>query len=183
MSEMVPPTRPRLDKPTAIKLLARNGVAIVRAPALLGLRGYYRDTMGKPGQNDAGIYDDALFLVSLSAFAPFNANTDPSRDHPGVATLVPGVYEYKVGIHGLSRPAERQYEALVQAGPVTVSRSGGQTERGYFGINIHRGSRTSTSSEGCQTIHPDQWSDFLVCVKGSMKAADVTRIPYVLADA
>lgn len=180
---MLPPSgKPRLDKPTAVKYLAQHGVSVSRAPALLGIRGYYRDTMGVQGENDRGIYDDALFLVSPSAFCPFNANVDPSREHPGVATLADGVWTYKVGIHGLSRPAERQYEALVQADAVTVHRSGGKDDHGWFGINIHRGGNTTTSSEGCQTIAPDQWHDFMVCVKGSMKSCDVTRIVYVLME-
>jgi lysozyme len=47
-------------------------------------------------------------------------------------------------------------------------------------INIHRGSYNSTSSAGCQTIHPDQYSDFITTVYEWMDKADQKKIPYVL---
>lgn len=180
---IVPKARPQLDRPTAVKLLAQNGVSVSRAPALLGLRGYYTRTMGDPATNDRAIYDDAIVLVAPNTFATFNANTDPSKYEEGIASLVPGVWTYKLGIHGLTRPLAQRYEALVQADDVTVLRDGGKRETGWFGINIHRGGKYGTSSLGCQTIVPSQWEDFLSLVKLAMKAADVTRIVYVLRNA
>lgn len=178
---MLPPSgKPRLDKPTAVKYLAQHGVSVSRAPALLGIRGYYRDTMGVKGQNDVGIYDDAIFLVSPSAFAPYNANVDPSRHFPHVATLADGVYTYKLGTHHPGTPGA--YECLVQAGPVTVHRDGGADETGEFYIHIHRGGVNGTSSEGCQTIPASQYDDFLARVKTEMRRADVTRLVYVLME-
>ena len=64
----------------------------------------------------------------------------------------------------LGRPLP--YHALIQSGPVTVLRDGAtepETIRDpdrYPMINIHRGGRNTTSSEGCQTIFPDYWSEF-----------------------
>jgi lysozyme len=52
--------------------------------------------------------------------------------------------------------------------------------RGGIAINIHRGSRTTTSSEGCQTIHPTQWLPFQVLTYAEMDRHKQTRIPYVL---
>jgi hypothetical protein len=180
MSEMIPSARPQLAKPDAIKMLARNGVGIANGyPALLGVRGFYKTQ----GRNNWAIYDDCIALVSMFAYGAYNANCDPSRHHPGVAVLQPGVYSCQVGMHGLSKPVERQYEALVQAGPVTVAREGGTTETGWFGINVHRGGAFQTSSEGCQTIVPGQWDAFLSAVKAELARAKVTHLPYVLVDA
>ena len=68
---------------------------------VVGVRGYYRDTMGAPGVNDRGIYDEAIFLHTPSATVAFNGNTDPSRvkkgsgtgARKGMASLNPGVWK------------------------------------------------------------------------------------------
>ena len=121
--------------------------------------------------------------MSPTYYGTFNANTDPSRELPGIATLKLGVWEYAQGIHGLSHPVgPRQYPALVQAAPVTVLRDGGADQTGFFGINIHHGSFGSTSSEGCQTIFPDQWDEFFGFVKAAMAKYARGTIPYVLTE-
>lgn len=148
---------------------------------LVGIRGYYRDTMGRKGVNDRGIYDDAMFLVGQDHFSTYNANTDPSspfKKH--LATLRTGLWFYKLGTHGLNRPAAQRYQALVQAAPVTVDRDGEKSETGYFGINIHRGSINSTSSAGCQTIVPAQWPAFIATVKDQLAREGQKTIPYAL---
>lgn len=178
---LLPPTRPRIDRATALGWVAAFGEDMPPFPLLVGRRGYYRDTMGRPGVNDLGLYDDAICLVTRDRIATFNANTDPSRLNPGTAVLAPGRWAYRVGTHGLSKPIHRRYEALVQAAPVTVRRHERGPDTGWFGINIHRGSKYSTSSEGCQTIHPEQWGEFMREVKAALRAADRASIPYVLA--
>lgn len=148
---------------------------------IVGRRGYYRDAMGEVGENDCGIYDDSLTVVTPQAVVSFNANTDPSREYPGVAVLQPGFYVYRMGIHGLTKPKERRYEALVQGGSVAIVRHGETTKyHGWFGINIHRGSTTGTSSEGCQTIVPAQWLEFLELVRSTLERAQVQHIYYIL---
>jgi lysozyme len=148
---------------------------------LVGIRGYYSETFA-PGGNNINVYDDAMFLISKYGYYPFNANTDPSIRRPRVARLKAGVWQYKLGIHNLNKAKSRQYPALVQAAPVTISRQGSDEETGWFGINIHKGSNTTTSSLGCQTIPPPQWSGFFELVRMEMKRAGVKQIPYVLID-
>ncbi|MBL0317209.1 MAG: hypothetical protein IPP69_16150 [Flavobacteriales bacterium] len=60
-------------------------------------------------------------------------------------------------------------------------------EGSNFGINIHRGGRTTTSSEGCQTIPPDQWTGFYELAKSEARRIygdqwNKVVIPYILID-
>jgi lysozyme len=178
---MLPPARPRIDRNAVEQILHKHKVT--DSVAIIGMRGYYRDTMGKPGTNDRGIYDDALIIISPSAFVTFNGNVDPSIHRQAIAVLQPGVWRYKIGIHGLSRPASQRYKALVQAGAVTVLRDQAGYETGWFGINIHRGGFTTTSSLGCQTLPPAQWPAFFALIESELKRANQTTVPYILADA
>ncbi len=151
---------------------------------LVGIRGYYRDSMGEKGKNDRGIYDDAIILVTPYVFEAFNANTDPSIYRHGIASLAPGLHYYRKGKHGISRPGGG-YPALRPATPgeqLPVMRDGIKDPRPGVAINIHRGSLRSTSSEGCQTIYPDQWAWFLEMTYGEMDRFRQKKIPYILAD-
>jgi lysozyme len=150
---------------------------------LVGIRGYYLNSMGRPGVNDRGIYDDAIILVSPTAYLTCNANCDPSVFRRGIATLVPGVHWYRKGRHGLSKGPGKSYPAFRPDNPqerLPVTRDGQPGEHWGIAINIHRGSRTTTSSEGCQTIHPTQWLPFQVLTYAEMDRHKQTRIPYIL---
>jgi hypothetical protein len=85
--------------------------------------------------------------------------------HKGTAILVPNQYRsaYRIGTHGGSR----RYKAVVQRGEVEVWRDnnrdrkadiGGPSEKGLFGINIHRQwgpddrEYTGGVSAGCQVF-------------------------------
>jgi lysozyme len=150
---------------------------------IVGIRGYSKE-LGKPGVNDRGIYDDAIMLVGPNYYQTFNANTDPSRYRAGIATLVPGVHYYKKGNHGISKPGggypafrpDTNNEAL------PVMRDGRVELSLGIAINIHRGGYNSTSSEGCQTIHPDQWLEFQTNAYKLMTQEGQRRIPYVLIE-
>lgn len=166
------------------RLLAEGGVDLTKDPvAVYAARGYYAKAMGGPG-NDRGIYDDAVFVVTPHAFAAFNANTDPSIFRPGIATLKRGVHRYKKGIHGLSRPVgPRRYPAFRPATPgerLPVTRDGQRGDAWGVAINIHKGSLNSTSSEGCQTIHPDQWPAFYALLAGELDRTGQKSFPYLL---
>lgn len=182
--KMVPSSRPQFSKQEVLSVLGtigydkdKNGSVV-----LLGIRGYYMDTMGVPDKNDIGIYDDAIFLVSPGYFLSVNANVDPSRDGKKIAHLkTGGPYLYKIGLHNMKNP----YEALRQYGRVTVLRDGKpytDTASAPFYIDIHKGGYTTTSSLGCQTIHPSQWQNFLSSVKRELNSYKQDIIPYYLSE-
>lgn len=178
MSSIVPPQRPLQPLAKTRAIIQQHGVN--DRVVLIGIRGYYRDSMGKPGQNDRGLYDDAVFIVSDEAYASFNANTDPSIYRKHVAVLKPGVWVYKKGNH--NPPNGSPYPALRQAEAVTVIRDEEGEDTGLFGINIHRGGYKSTSSLGCQTIFPEQWEAFLKLAYNEMSRVRQEQIKYILVD-
>ena len=152
---------------------------------LVGLRGFLPELGQDKKGNDRGIYDDAIFLIvrdeggAITEVYRFKANTDPSVYRTGIATLITGSWKYKLGYHGYNRPYS-PYRALVQAGKFTVLRDGGVKDTGFFGINIHRGGVRSTSSEGCQTIPPDAWAEFIRKTEALMKKYNQSEIVYEL---
>jgi len=196
----IPTTRPRLSQAELAAKLTPYKIDRKKYPlVVVGIRGYYLDTMGQPGVNDRGIYDDAIFIDSPDGFASYNGNTDPSRIRVGVgfgsakgmATLNPGAwFAHKLDFHGSK--VYGPYRAICQRlGKVTVTRDGNppyQDTGSDFGINIHKGSYNGTSSEGCQTIHPDQWPSFIAMSTDLAKRYygekwDKTIIPYILIEA
>lgn len=178
-------TRPNLPLEGVIALVKQAGFNIAEQVYIVGIRGYYLNTMGQPGVNDIGIYDDALFLVSPDIFIAVNGNTDPSKQTPGIAKLIPGVHYYKIGDHHIGDPAKR-YPAFRPASAdesVPVTREG---ETGIFkgiAINIHRGGINSTSSLGCQTVYPDEWLNFQETAYAELKKYGLEkRFPYILVE-
>ena len=176
---VLPGSRPQLPREEAERKLAAFGVKVDR-PIILGERGYYQDSMGVRDKNDRGIFDDALIIISPRAYRTFNGNTDPSTKGGRLAVLQPGVWDFEEGIHGRSKPVAKQYEALIQAGPVTVLRDNGVKETGWFGINIHHAGFNTTTSAGCQTVYMGQWDEFRGLYKAELAFYAQERIPYVL---
>lgn len=178
---MLPANRPQQSREETDQILRAHGIS--DGFGLLGVRGYFKKTMGDPAKNDRGIYDDAIMLLTPTAYETFNANVDPSVTRHGIAVLKPGVYRYKIGIHGLSKPPAKRYKALVQASGVNLIRDGGKEETNVFrGINIHKGYNTTTGSEGCQTIPQagGQWDSFIALVEAEIERHGRKDIPYVL---
>lgn len=192
----LPAARPKLTESALLKRIRLFDLDRAEAPVVVvGIRGYYLDTMGAPRKNDRGIYDDAIFLHTPSAFAAFNGNTDPSRTRrgrgtgadKGMASLRPGVWK----VHRFDKHNGRYLALCQRAGSVKVLRDG--VDQDYedtgagFGINIHRGGYNTTSSHGCQTIHPDQWPSFIGLATAEAKRFFGPRwnqvvIPYVLVE-
>lgn len=181
---MKPQSRPKATREEVLAMVKAAGFKPQGPAFFVGIRGYYRDTMGKPGENDRGIYDDAIYIITPAGASSFNANTDPSRFKPGVAKLIPGIHKYKKGKHGISKPGGG-YPAYRPATPdesLPVTRDGKEGIHKGIAINIHKGGYTTTSSEGCQTIHPDQWLEFKRKGDAAMDHEGLKEIEYVLIE-
>lgn len=194
MPIILPNTKPRLSSSELYERIKPFQLDRTKYPlVVIGIRGYYLNTMGVAGQNDRNMYDDAIFIDSPNGTVAFNGNTDPSivrkgsgkGNAKGIAKLKPGLWlAHQFGQH------KGKYLALVQLkGEVTVIRDGtpDYEDTGYFGVNIHKGGYNTTSSEGCQTIYPDQYASFIQLVKSEAirlfadKWNSVT-IPYILLE-
>ena len=144
---------PKMKRSEVLALLQNNGIDIgTEKIAILQIRGYFKNSMGKPGVNDRNIYDDAIFLVSEKTFQAFQANTDPSFYRKGIASLVPGVYEAVKHRHKGKYPALQIVRDQVKRDGVAG------IDTGRHGINFHYGG-IGTWSEGCQTFKK---ADFIV---------------------
>lgn len=188
MEKMLPPDRPRQPEATTRAFLAQAGVDW--PVALLVRRGYYARSMGPTSANDRGIYDDAFFIVAHDVHAAYNGNADPSirrsarPGRQGIATLLPGVHWYRRGNHGISRHGGG-YPAFRPATPgerLPVRRDGETNPAPGVAINIHKGARNSTSSEGCLTIPPDQWPAFYATLDLAMRRAGVDKFPVLVVE-
>lgn len=179
---------PRITLERVMEILKANDVDLSK-PALLGIRGYYLDTYGVKGKNDRGVYDDALIWFNVNTFRTFRGNTDPSKvrkgsgkgSAKGMANLAKGVWKgYYPGMHNGSVP----HLAYRQGANVTVIRDGtpDYPDTGMFGINIHRGGSSGTSSLGCQTIMPADWNTFKTYGDAALKKAGMSNFTYVLVD-
>jgi lysozyme len=190
-SKLLPQLRPR-ETSSVVRAALRNALMLVPSARrndpffVLGVRDYYLNTMGKAGVGDRNLYDDAIFVVTRDNVVPFNANTDPSTFRSGIAQLKVGqAVCYKPGLHGISRGAG--YPAFRQNSPVVVVRDGRGEDSdagkaGFFWINLHRGGNTTTSSEGCQTVPPNQWDEFRDLVNILLKEHQLTDFYYILID-
>lgn len=158
------------------KVLRKHSSVVSESVYLVGIRGYYRDSYGRPGVNDRGYYDDAIFVVADDYFEGWQANTDPSIFRSGIATLVPGVYEVVKWKH------RGRYNAL-QIVKDTVSRDGQKDlDTGRHGINFHYGGPHQTWSEGCQTLPKSSYDKFLKTVYALMDRRGLKSVKYVLLE-
>ena len=152
--------RPNIQRAAVLALLASHNVDVnTEKLFILGLRGYYRDSMGKVGVNDIDIYDDAIVIITPTSMQAYNANLDPTESkHPeGRPTTVCGeVFRaWKFALH------HGKYPALCQRGgkwAVIREKTGRREDSDVLGINWHCGGNYSTGSEGCKTHPPAQWA-------------------------
>lgn len=163
--------------------------------ALMGVRGYDL-AMGDPGENDVGIYDDAIIRRIGDELTVWRASTDPGliyiknpTNPKGCASLRPGLWWYALGPH-------KNHPALVQEEPVEVDRVSvtGKVvsrDRGFFGLNIHSGGSqysVGSFSAGCQVIWCPEgawgatWARFYEPIAAAMQGAGQKRVAYLLVD-
>ena len=152
---------PQLPESKVHEILDANGVNRARV-SVLAIRGYYLDSIGKPGVNERRKYDDAHFIVWPDGIARYQGNTDPNGyrigsgtgNTKGMATLKSGIHLYGTGQHR-GRLAFRQCETF------TVIRDGNPPYEhyGWHAINWHSGGYSSTSSLGCQTNRPNDFAE------------------------
>jgi len=194
---IIPASKPQEKRRDTIARIPSDVLAKYHV-ILVGVRGYYRDSMGVVGKNDRSIYDDAIFvlvnpvlpvvaagdIIDSGEFLSFNANTDPSysdKAKPDVAVLALGTHLYKQGRHRISRPPSYPaFRPATKDEGLPVTRSGKASVG--IAINIHKGGNTGTSSLGCQTIPPAQWESFRSTVYMLMDRYGQKIIPYVLTE-
>lgn len=119
--------------------------------------------MGNPTRNDINIYDDAAFVVSPKTFQAFNANTDPARSGRKLAMLKPQVIQYYRGKHRGKYDALRPFPEGIR---LLCTRDGENST--CANTNIHKGGNNDTFSEGCLTIPPTQYEEFINLVYSLM---------------
>lgn len=180
-SEIIPPLKPQqsaevtravIDKYRHLLPDDRRDDAFV----VLGVKGYYSNSYGKPG-NDRAVYDDARMLHfddgGDGEHLTFNSNLDPSRFRSGIATARTNqAIKYKPGPHGYKRIGG-PYPAFRQAAKCWVHRDGGEDQYGIFWINDHAGGDNNTSSAGCLTTprKGGQWDEYHAAVHRLLKAS------------
>lgn len=173
---IVPRSRPRRPRSQIAELLADHGLPEDKA-VLVGVRGYYKDSMGRPGRNDQAMYDDAIFLIAPDVFLAFNANTDPQKAGRKHAMLDAGLYEFYKGKHKGKYNALRPFPEGVR---LPCTRDGVRSMCGA--TNIHKGGFYDTFSEGCQTIYPNQYDEFIKRTYAEMTKYGQKTISYLLVE-
>lgn len=153
---------------------------------VLGVRGYYDSTIGEAG-NDINAYDDAFFIISPLSMTSWNGNTDPTRygvnpraDGKCMARLKTGCWTMRPRMHRGKYQAYGQEESPVTVERIRANGSISRTETGCFGIDLHLGGINGTSSEGCQTVPPDQWEKFRKELNATLHLNKVKKFSYIL---
>ena len=125
---MTPNSRPKATRALVERLAkaaAKKAGVTLPTVYLVGVRGYYRDTMGKVGTNDRGIYDDALFIVGPETFTAFNAHTHRGGNNTaspeGCQTVPPKQWGLFHGLmtKELKAAGQKTFPYILLEGPIT----------------------------------------------------------------
>ena len=169
--------------PAAVLAVCRNKDYAVRDDGQMNIVGVRSDT------RSANEFDDVMYFIWMSGgewrHHVYRATTDPGTfwlEHPmrseGTAIVCEGHYpaSYKFGMH------RGVYETLCQRSRIRVYRDSNRDAtldtdestviEGYFGCNIHKAGRDSTSvnrwSAGCQVFaRESDWSAAMALCKGT----------------
>lgn len=153
------------------------------AVKVVAIRGYYLNTMGKAGENDRGIFDDAIILMGPNYFQTFNANTDPRIVKQGVGMLLPGWHLFKQGWHGYGKASgHKAFRTANVREVLPVLRDGQVGIKEGVTVNLHKGGQFNTNSIACQTIIADQWREFQEQAYKLMNAEGQKVLPYLLLE-
>lgn len=188
--KVIPASRPKITKEETEKIIKSKLGAEAPSLVIVGIRGYYSKSMGATEGNDINLYDDACIVWGLDTFKTFNFNTDPSfvkKNGRALAKLNAGVYTFYKGKHRPNSP--RGYDALrpYPEGVVLDCTREGKPAKCSL-TNIHKGGMNAGSagvtwSEGCQTLPPAQWDEFINLVYSKMTKLGMKTIKYILIDA
>lgn len=177
--------RPKIsskDAQTIAKYFYPDGVPAV---LLIGVRGYFLNSIGKRNENDFNRWDDAILVLEKGELVKtFNANTDPSKLRADVAMLKAGIYKFYKGRHKNRIDALRAFPEGVKWDCVRQDRNGKWYEAKCSHINIHDGGLSDTWSAGCQTL-PNyagnrQFNEFRDLVYKLMSASKMKTVDYLL---
>lgn len=150
---------------------------------VVAIRGYYLNTMGKAGENDRGIFDDAIVLIGPNYYQTFNGNTDPRIVKAGVGMLLPGWHLFKQGWHGYGKASgHKAFRTANVREVLPVLRDGQFGIKEGVTVNLHKGGQFNTNSIACQTIVADQWREFQEQAYKLMNAEGQKVLPYLLLE-
>jgi len=169
--------------PLVAEIKAAIASGVIEKTYVLGIRAYYKDSMGKVGENDRNLYDDAFVLFGKDFYDTYRGNTDPRLTASGKACLLPGVYGFVQGFHGYGKPSGHKAFRTDNARQVLpVLRDGQKGIKEGVTINFHKGGVYSTNSAGCQTVPADVWDKEFY--KESYALTDKTnkRFTYILIE-
>lgn len=181
------PNRPKINDAEVDKI-ARFYFSDNLPPVLIvGVRGYFLNTVGRPGVNDLNVWDDAILVYENGQLLrTFNANTDPSKSKQNLAMLDPGVYQFYKGKHKGRILAFRAYPEGVRLPCKRQDFSGVWRKSLCSAINIHDGALYDTWSAGCQTIvnQPPhrQFNEFRDLVYTLMDRHRLETVTYLLIE-
>lgn len=191
----------KLTEKSIIETMARKGYAYFSTGDynlnIIGIR-------SDQGRKVTNKFDDYLLLIYYVSgklnIKIYSITTEPGRyymmnklgNSKGTAILVPGQYRgcWQIGKHN------GKYEALVQVKPVSVYRDSNKdsmydlknTDKGLFGINIHRSSPYGTSatvdnwSAGCQVFANSKDYDEFMGICNKQKSKYGNSFTYTLLD-